>query len=102
MHDFPTLLTDRSKFEEFALRIDVDADLFLEFPQRSIEKLFAGFDFPFGNRPMPVVAMGEEGAARVGQENLQLASTNPEHQQSGADSRPHSLIVLRVASEPSG
>src|SRR5882762_1665877 len=102
MDDFATFLANGPELQEFAFRVDVDTDFFFEFAQRSSEEFFARFNLALGNGPVAIIATCKKGATGMGQENFQLPIAKPEHQQSGADSRPHRLILLRWQAEPSG
>jgi hypothetical protein len=49
--------------------------------------VFASAIEPFGDGPGAEVLVGEEGAARVGEEDLEMARAEAVHQEAGADLR---------------
>lgn len=62
----------------------METSLLPEFTDRRREQLLTGFRYAFGDRPGTGVAMAPEGAARMGEEQFQLAMPAPEEEQPGA------------------
>jgi len=75
-------LPDRAEFDEIAA--GPDPGFFLELADRRREQVFAGFDLAFGNAPVAVVLVLEEGSAGMREENLRLTVAHSIHQQPGA------------------
>src|SRR3954463_6012591 len=63
----------------------LEAGLFLELPPGGRQQVFIGFGFPLGYRPRTLVLLAKEWTARVDEQHLGGSTTNPIHQQSGAD-----------------
>jgi hypothetical protein len=76
----------------------MDSRFLPELPTCRSQRVFPREEYPLGNRPRSLVAVGPEGPTRMSQENLQWAPRAAEEQESGAnlDSLGHSLLRVAV------
>jgi hypothetical protein len=73
------------------------AGLLLDLAAGDDEEVFRAVGLAFGDRPVALVAPGEEGPAGMGQEQLQAARSAAEQENPGAHSSGHAAIVRATA-----